>query len=55
VLRYRYDEADIDFLLKLRWWDWDRDRLQDAVDLKLWFDFARFKAYCLEHRLQGGA
>ena len=53
VLRYRFSEEDIAFLLTLRWWDLDRARLQEMVDLKLWVDFDRFKSYCLEHGLRG--
>jgi acetyltransferase-like isoleucine patch superfamily enzyme len=52
VLRYRFEEEDIAFLLQLRWWDLDRARLQEMVDLKLWFDFARFKDYCRQHNLR---
>jgi len=54
VIRYRFSPEDIDFLLRLRWWDLERSRLQEMVDQKLWFDFAKFKDYCFTKGLVKG-
>ena len=27
MIRSRFDEETVDFLLRLRWWDWDADRI----------------------------
>ena len=28
IIRYRFNESDIDFLLKLKWWDWPLDKIK---------------------------
>jgi acetyltransferase-like isoleucine patch superfamily enzyme len=33
VLRYRFDEAQREALLELRWWDWPEEKVREAVPL----------------------
>jgi acetyltransferase-like isoleucine patch superfamily enzyme len=33
LVRYRFSEAEIELLLKLRWWDWPIDRIREAAEL----------------------
>lgn len=35
VLKYRFDEKKIESLLKLNWWDWDRQKLLESKSLFL--------------------
>jgi len=51
VVRYRFEKEDIDFLLALKWWDFDRKRIQDMVDNKVWASLDKLKAYCKKHIL----
>jgi acetyltransferase-like isoleucine patch superfamily enzyme len=31
VVKYRFDQATIDALLRIRWWDWDRSKIAEAI------------------------
>jgi acetyltransferase-like isoleucine patch superfamily enzyme len=42
VLRYRFDEAQREALLEIRWWDWPEDRIRAAVSLFESEDVDRF-------------
>jgi acetyltransferase-like isoleucine patch superfamily enzyme len=33
VIRYRFDEAQREALLQIRWWDWPEERVREAVPL----------------------
>lgn len=33
LIRYRFKESQIDFLLKLRWWDWDYKKIFNNYDV----------------------
>lgn len=33
VIRYRFTDEQIDFLLKLRWWDWTKDQVEENIEL----------------------
>jgi hypothetical protein len=35
VVRHRFDEATVDALLRLRWWDWDDSRLRRHLPVLL--------------------
>lgn len=47
VLRYRFDEAQREALLEIRWWDWPEDKIRAAVrlfeseDVDRFIEFAR--------------
>lgn len=51
ILRYRFETADIDFFLKLNWWDLPRERLQEMVDKRVWYSLAALKKYAVENGL----
>lgn len=40
VIRYRFDAATIDHLLKIKWWDFDHDKLKDVE--AHFFDYQKF-------------
>lgn len=31
VIKYRFDEKDIEELLELKWWDWDKERIRQLL------------------------
>ena len=31
ILKYRFDEEVIDKLLKIKWWDWDEQKIRESV------------------------
>jgi len=43
VIKYRYPNEDIQWLLQLRWWDFSRERLKDIVAKGGFTDFKLFK------------
>lgn len=49
VIRYRYDEAQIDALLEIKWWDWPEEEIKAAADLLSGDDVDAFIAYAQEH------
>jgi len=50
-LRYRFEKEDIEFLLRLRWWDFDREAIQDMVDKSLWDSVDKIREYCKENNI----
>lgn len=42
LIRMRYDEATIERLLRIRWWDWPEERVKAAVPLLMSTDVHRF-------------
>jgi acetyltransferase-like isoleucine patch superfamily enzyme len=45
VIKYRYDENDIQFLLNYKWWDKDISWLSDNADLLCDIDMLKMKGY----------
>ncbi len=43
ILRYRYSQKEIEWLLNLKWWNFDRERIQELVDLNAFSSFEKFK------------
>ena len=35
VISYRFSEEIIDFMLRLKWWDWSFDKVRENMDLLL--------------------
>jgi len=33
IVRYRFDKETIDKLRKLKWWDWDEDKIKENIEL----------------------
>ena len=33
IVRYRFEEGKVDLLLKIAWWDWDEEKIREAVTL----------------------
>lgn len=46
IIRYRFDEATIEALLQIRWWDWPKEEISQALPLLLSPDIAGFIEYC---------
>ncbi|MCA9400635.1 MAG: CatB-related O-acetyltransferase [Candidatus Omnitrophica bacterium] len=46
VMKYRFDQGDIDFLLDTQWWDFERDIIQQMVDEKVWDSLEKVKKFC---------
>jgi acetyltransferase-like isoleucine patch superfamily enzyme len=48
LIRYRFDEDQIQALLEIRWWDWPEEKIREAVPLLASRDVDRFIAYARE-------
>lgn len=46
VMRYRYPPKDVEYLLELGWWDFDRATLQKMTDADVWDSLDKVKAFC---------
>lgn len=33
IIRYRFDDETICFLMELKWWNWSREKIQENIDL----------------------
>jgi len=42
IVRFRFDEPTIERLLKIKWWDWERDRIEKALPALLSKDIEAF-------------
>jgi chloramphenicol O-acetyltransferase type B len=45
VIRFRFDQDAVSYLLKLKWWDLPRETIQEMVDLKLWDNIDKIREY----------
>lgn len=43
ILKYRYEKEDIRWLLKLKWWNFSRDKLKNIIAQDAFKDFKKFK------------
>ena len=43
VVRMRFSEEDVEFLLQLRWWDWDDEQIFENLEALTGGDFARLR------------
>lgn len=43
ILKYRYSKDDIDWLQKIKWWDFNRDKLKYLIEKKAFTNFQLFK------------
>lgn len=43
VLKYRYTQKEIDWLMSIKWWDFDRDKIQEIVNQDGFTSFELFK------------
>ncbi|HEX6390020.1 MAG TPA: CatB-related O-acetyltransferase [Solirubrobacteraceae bacterium] len=48
IIRYRYDEDQIEALLQIRWWDWPEEEVRKAVPLLAGKDIDAFIDYARE-------
>lgn len=57
IVRYRFDEEQIAALLEIRWWDWPKDKVREAVPLLAADNVDAFIAYARGESavLAGGA
>ena len=55
VIRYRATEEQIAALLEIKWWDWSRADILDALDLITGTDIDAFIAYARERGLKGSS
>lgn len=51
VLRYRFLKKDIDYLLKLKWWDFDRRLIQEMVSAKVWDSVSKIKSFLKKKKI----
>lgn len=42
ILKYRFDEDTIEQLLKIKWWEWERRRIENALPAMLDNDLEKF-------------
>jgi acetyltransferase-like isoleucine patch superfamily enzyme len=45
VLRYRFTDEEIKFLLKIKWWNYKRKLIQEMVDKKVWNSIETLKDF----------
>ena len=45
ILRNRFNKEDISFLLKIKWWDFERELIQKMVDCKVWYSMEKFRNF----------
>lgn len=45
ILKYRFDAEQIAFLLRLKWWNLPRERIQEMVDKELFYSLEKLQAY----------
>ena len=43
IIRKRFDDETIDYLLKLKWWDWSAEKIFDNLEILCSGDIARIK------------
>lgn len=43
ILKFRYPKEDIEFMLRIKWWDFSRQKLQNLVDQNAFDNFHKFK------------
>lgn len=43
VIKYRYDEDDIHWLLKIKWWNFSRKKIKNLIQQNAFTDFKLFK------------
>lgn len=46
IIRYRFDQAAIEKLLQIKWWDWPEKEILNAMAFLLSTDINAFIAYC---------
>ena len=51
IVRYRFSPEEIEFLLRLRWWDLPRDVIQKMVDRELFRSIEKIKVFAMENGL----
>ncbi len=49
IVRYRFEEDVIAALLKIRWWDWPIQEIQNAIPLLLQTDIGKFIEWCEQY------
>ena len=47
-IRKRFCDSTIEYLLELKWWDWEEDKVMGAADILMSGDFAKLKKYADE-------
>ena len=45
IIKYRFNEKDISFLLKIKWWNFEHDLIQNMVDKKVWYSIEALKTF----------
>jgi serine acetyltransferase len=43
ILKYRYSEKEIQWLLSIKWWNFERNKIQALVDQNAFSSFTLFK------------
>jgi acetyltransferase-like isoleucine patch superfamily enzyme len=47
-VKKRFDDETIEYLLELKWWDWEEDKIMGADEILMSADFAKLKEYANE-------
>lgn len=50
IVKYRYEQKDIDFLLSIKWWDFDDEWLRQ--NWELFHDFDKFKEFITNNNIK---
>ena len=50
VIRKRFDDATIKWLLEIKWWDWPEDKIKRFVPLMLSADMEKFKRSVMDYK-----
>ena len=51
VLRFRFSPAEIKYLLKIQWWEFDRKLIQEMTDAKVWSSVGQVKAFLKKKKI----
>jgi len=51
IVRYRFSPEEIEFLLRLRWWDLPREVIQKMVDQNLFRSIEKIKVFAMDNGL----
>lgn len=53
ILKFRYSKEDIEFMLRVKWWNFDRQKLQKLIDQNAFDSFDKFKKIIVANRWGG--
>jgi acetyltransferase-like isoleucine patch superfamily enzyme len=51
VLRFRFPPEDIDYLLKIKWWNFERKLIQEMVDANVWDSVDKVRTFLKKKKI----